>query len=79
MKKLRRDKTFGIIIHIYMEISQGNLCSYLYLKQKCHIYLFISFLLQSWKTGRWKKSCPDGSADTQLEEVVMGKGLGQVG
>jgi hypothetical protein len=30
MKKIRGDKPIGVIIHIYMEISQGNP---LYLKQ----------------------------------------------
>jgi hypothetical protein len=34
MKKIRGDKPVGVIIHTYMEISQGNsLYSYLYLKQ----------------------------------------------
>jgi hypothetical protein len=34
MKKIRRDKPIGVIIHMCMEISKGNsLCSYLYLKQ----------------------------------------------
>jgi hypothetical protein len=33
MKKNRGDKPSGVIIHIYMEIPQGNpLLSYLYLK-----------------------------------------------
>jgi hypothetical protein len=33
MKKNRGDVPIGNIIHIYMEMSQGNsLCSYLYLK-----------------------------------------------
>jgi hypothetical protein len=31
MKKIRGVKLIGVIMHIYMEISQGNaLCSYLY-------------------------------------------------
>jgi hypothetical protein len=34
MKKIRRDKPIGVIIHIHMEIPQGNsLCNCLYLKQ----------------------------------------------
>jgi hypothetical protein len=42
VKKIRGDKPIGDIIHTYMEISQGNsLCSYLYLKLKCHIFHFI--------------------------------------
>jgi hypothetical protein len=44
MKKIRRDKPFGIIIHLYMEISQGiSLCSFLYLKQakmSCFSFFF---------------------------------------
>jgi hypothetical protein len=34
MKKIRGDKSIEFIIHICIEISEGNsLCSYLYLKQ----------------------------------------------
>jgi hypothetical protein len=45
MKKIKVDKSIGVIIHIYMEISQANsLCSYLYLKThllyQSKIYLF---------------------------------------
>jgi hypothetical protein len=47
MKKNRRVKPFGVIIHIYMEISQGNSqCSYLYLKQariSCFSFYLFSF------------------------------------
>jgi hypothetical protein len=33
VKKIRANKSAGVIIHIYMEISQRNsLCSYFYLK-----------------------------------------------
>jgi hypothetical protein len=33
VKRIRRDEPNGVVIHICMEISQGNpLCSYLYLK-----------------------------------------------
>jgi hypothetical protein len=40
MKKNRKDEPIGVIIHVYMEMSQGNsLCSYL--KQKC-LFLFFS-------------------------------------
>jgi hypothetical protein len=61
MKKIKGDKTIGVIIHIYMEISQGNfLCSYIYLKLKCH-----GFLLQNWRTGWKNKSCPWRSAGTR--------------
>jgi hypothetical protein len=39
MKKIRGDKPIGLIIHIYMELSQGN--SQCYLKLKCHVFHFI--------------------------------------
>jgi hypothetical protein len=43
MKKNRGDEPIGVIIHIYMEISQGNsLCSYLYLKQAKMSFFFSS-------------------------------------
>jgi hypothetical protein len=48
MKKIREDKPTGVIIHTYMEVSQGNsLCSYLYLKLKCHDFHFIFSLTKS--------------------------------
>jgi hypothetical protein len=41
MKKIRGDKSTGVIIHAW-KISQGNfLCNYLYLKLKCHGFHFI--------------------------------------
>jgi hypothetical protein len=41
MKKIRGDTPIGVIIHTYMEISQGNyLCSYLSLKLRCHVFHF---------------------------------------
>jgi hypothetical protein len=45
MKKIRGDKSIGVMIHTYMEISQGNsLGNFLYLKQAkmsfSHFYLF---------------------------------------
>jgi hypothetical protein len=42
MKKIRREKPIGIIIHIYMDISQGSyLCGYLYFKQaKMSVFFF---------------------------------------
>jgi hypothetical protein len=56
MKKNRGDEPIWVIIHIYMEISQGNsLCSYLYLKQAKNV---IFFLLQNWRTRGQNKSCP---------------------
>jgi hypothetical protein len=50
MKKIRGDKPSEVIIHIYMEILQGNsLCSYLHLKLKCHVFHFIFSLFSSTK------------------------------
>jgi hypothetical protein len=47
MKKIRGDKPSGVIVDIYMEISQGNsLCSYLYLKQakmSCFSFYLFSY------------------------------------
>jgi hypothetical protein len=44
MKKIRGDEQIGVIIHIYMEILQGNsLCSYLYLKQTKMLFFFFFF------------------------------------
>jgi hypothetical protein len=46
MKKIRGDKLFGVIVHIYVEISQGNsLCSYIYLKQAKMSCFFLFYLL----------------------------------
>jgi hypothetical protein len=54
MKKIRGDKPVGVIIHTYMEISQGNsLCIYLYLKQAKMSFVFVLylFLLQNPRAG----------------------------
>jgi hypothetical protein len=53
MKKIRRDKPSGVIIHIFREISQENsLGSYLYLKQEKNVdFLFIFFLLHDRRAG----------------------------
>jgi hypothetical protein len=54
MKKLR-DKPSGVIVHTNMEISQGNtLCSYLYLKLKCHAFHFLFSLFSSTKSENKK-------------------------
>jgi hypothetical protein len=59
MKKIRGDKPIGVIIHIYMELSQGNsLCSYLYLKLKCPVFCFISSLFSSTKLGLGRQTSP---------------------
>jgi hypothetical protein len=53
MKKIRGDKPTGVIIHTYMEISQGNsLCSYLNLKQaKMSCFTFSLFSFFFYKIG----------------------------
>jgi hypothetical protein len=67
MKKIRGDKPIWVIIHTYIEISQGNsLCSYLYLKLKCHVFIlsFLFFLLYNQRRGGQNESCPGGRAGT---------------
>jgi hypothetical protein len=62
MRKIKRDKPIGVIIHTYMEISQGNSpCSYIYLKKaKMSSSLFIFYLFSSinQRTGGQNRSCP---------------------
>jgi hypothetical protein len=54
MKKNRGDEPIIIIIHIYMDMSQGYfLCSYLYLK-KGKISFHSSFFYCFYKTGERK-------------------------
>jgi hypothetical protein len=72
VKKIRGDKPVGSIIHIYMEISQGNsLCSYLYLKKaKMSFFLFSSTKLENKRVehvlrwgGREEKAGTSGSGE----------------
>jgi hypothetical protein len=51
-KKNRGDKPIRVIMHIYMEMLQGN-SLYSYLKQKYH---FI-FLLQNYRSGGRNRYC----------------------
>jgi hypothetical protein len=70
-KKNRRDKLVSVIIHTYMEMSQGNcLCSYL--KQTKMSFFF---LLQNWRTGRQNKSCLE-EVGTSGNREEFGKGIG---
>jgi hypothetical protein len=77
MKKIRRDKPIGAIIHIYMEIPQGrnSLCSYLYLKQakmSCFLFYLSSFFF--YKIGeRAEQDLPREEAGTSGRGEVMGK------
>jgi hypothetical protein len=51
MKKFKGYIPIGVIIHIYMEISQGNsLGTYLYLKQAKNVFHFIFSLFSSTKS-----------------------------
>jgi hypothetical protein len=54
MKKIKGDKPIGVIIHTYMEISQGNSCvaTFLSNKQKCHAFHFIFSLLSPTKSEK---------------------------
>jgi hypothetical protein len=72
MKKYRGDEPISVIIHIYMEISQGNaLCSYLYFKQTKMSFFFS---LQNRRTGGWNRSFPEMGAGTRGREEVARKG-----
>jgi hypothetical protein len=62
VKMTERDEPVGVVIHVCMEITQGNsLCSYLCLKLvKKVMFLFVSFmsfLLQNWRTGGQNRFC----------------------
>jgi hypothetical protein len=60
-----------------MEISQGNsLCSYLYLKLKCHVFHLIFSLFSPTKSENRKEEqvLPRGRAGTSGREEVLGKG-----
>jgi hypothetical protein len=79
MKKIREDEPVGVIIHTYMEISQGNLlCSYLYSnKLKCHVFLFYLFLFFFYKIreqeGGASPAQGGGSGNSE------GRGIGERG
>jgi hypothetical protein len=80
MKKVGEDKPIGlIIIHIYMEISQGNspcVDTFISNKLKCHVFHFIFSLFPSIKleNRRANKSCPGGRAGTSGSGGTMRKG-----
>jgi hypothetical protein len=75
MKKIRGDEPIGVIIHIYMEISQGNSqCSYLYHKQaKMSCFLFSFFFFFHLQKSE-NKSCPEGRAGSNGRGEVLGYG-----
>jgi hypothetical protein len=69
MKKIRGDNPIGIIIHMYMERSQGNSCvaPFISNKQKCHFILFL-VLFSSMKLE-----------NRRAEQVLQGRGMGARG
>jgi hypothetical protein len=75
VKKIRGDKLVGVIIHIYMEISQGNsLCSYPYLKLKCQVFSFYLFFFIFYKIREQKGgTSPEGGAGINGRGRVLGK------
>jgi hypothetical protein len=73
-KKNQGDEPIWVIIHIYMEMSQGNfLCSCLKLTK---LSIFFS-LLQSQRTGGKNRSCM-GEVGTSGRGDEVGKGYGRV-
>jgi hypothetical protein len=72
MKKNRGEESIGIIIQVYMELSQGNsLCSYL--KQaKVSIFSF-SFYKISEQEGRTGPAEGGGRSSTSERGKVVGK------
>jgi hypothetical protein len=78
MKKISGDKPIGVIIHIYMEISQGNsLCSYLYLKQakmSCFLFSFLFYKI-GVQDGRTSPAW-GGRVGTNGRGRCQGKGVG---
>jgi hypothetical protein len=76
MKEVKGDKSTRVIIHIYMEISQGNsLCSYYYLELKRHAFYFIISLFSPTKSEnrREEQVLPRGKGWHQWERGHFGK------
>jgi hypothetical protein len=81
MKIIRGDKLSGILMHAYMEISQENsLCSYLYLKPKCHVFHFIFSLFSPTKLeNKWaQQAWCRRRAGTCGRREALGNGSGKV-
>jgi hypothetical protein len=67
MKKIRGDKPIGVIIHIYIEIPQGNsLCSYLYLKQ-AKVSCFSFYPSKEMENRKAEQVLPSGEGWNQWE------------
>jgi hypothetical protein len=79
MKKIRRYKLIGVIIHTYMEISQGNsLCSFLYLKQPKMSYFLFYFFFYFYKI-REQEGEASLAQGGRLALVVEGRHWGKKG
>jgi hypothetical protein len=75
MKKIRRHEPIGIIIHIYMEMSQGNsLCRYLKQAKKSFLFVFSFFF---YKIGEQEGGTGpvDGGWRYHWEGKCWGKGV----
>jgi hypothetical protein len=71
VKRTGRDEPVGVVIHVYMETTQGiSLCSYLYLKlakMPCFSFMFYAFSTTNL-------------ANKRVEQVLDGEwGLASVG
>jgi hypothetical protein len=69
-EKNRGDEPIRIIIHIYMEMSQGNSCIAILNKQKCHFFFCYKNKEQKGKAGPVWGLVPVGG------ERGWGKGTG---
>jgi hypothetical protein len=79
MMKIRGDKPVGVIIHIYMEILQGNsLCSYLYLNQvKLPCFSFSLFSSTKLENKGLNQVLPRFVGGISTSGVRKGKGVGR--
>jgi hypothetical protein len=76
MKKIRGYEPIGVIIHIYMEISQGNsLCCYFYLKQAKMSFFFLFFFYQIREQNGGTGPAQGGGVGTSGRTEVVGKGV----
>jgi hypothetical protein len=73
VKKNRGDEPIGVIIHIYMKISQGDApCSYLYLKQAK--MSFFSFFFYKIREQEGKQVLPGGGRGDWYQWEGRGSG-----
>jgi hypothetical protein len=79
MKKIRGVKPVGVIIHTYMEISQGNsLCSCLYLKQakmSCFSFYLSPIKSENMRAGQVLSRVGSGNTSGRVE--VLRKWVGE--